>query len=260
MIPALVILAAWFLFAGTHLGLSASNARARFSPKAFVILFGLISTFSLLPLIVATVVYGGEGMSGPQLGRFMPLRWLFGALALSGAILIAAGLLNYQRSPMAKLARATGATQSKSGRLLKPPGAIDQITRHPFFVGLGLLASVHVLLASTLATAMFFVGLAAICFVGIPLQDAKLRARWSEEYSDYEASTGVVPFSTRNRTEAQEGSDSLRPWVISIALGAGVVGLLHPFWSWGNGAAFLAAILFFGSVSIVAGVLRGNHA
>ena len=51
------------------------------------------------------------------------------------------------------------------------------MTRHPFFVGVALLASAHVLLATRLVGAVFFAGLAALAILGARHQDRKILAR-----------------------------------------------------------------------------------
>ena len=69
------------------------------------------------------------------------------------------------------------------------------MTRHPFFVGVALLASAHVLLATRLVGAVFFAGLAALAILGAWHQDRKLLARRGAPYAGYLAVTSAVPFA-----------------------------------------------------------------
>lgn len=135
------------------------------------------------------------------------------------------------------------------------------MSRHPFFAGLALVMLVHGLLASTLASSLYFFGFVVICVVGIPLQDHKLRQRWQDTYAAFEQSTSTLPFGTqlRERTPAQsnlanttQARGQWQFWLLAMLVALLVLGLGHSLWMLGNGAMFAAFILLFG----LAGVLR----
>lgn len=104
---------------------------------------------------------------------------MLAAVALLGAALAVAGLINYPRSPMAVLAR-WGGRAATGGKPPKPPTAIERIVRHPFFAGLAIFAAAHALMADTLAGMVYFAGFAVLALVGMPMQDRKLRRRWRQ--------------------------------------------------------------------------------
>src|SRR5437899_13047458 len=83
--------------------------------------------------------------------------------------------------PAAAHARARAARRRAAGDDINPPirapRGVERVTRHPFFVGVALLASAHVLLATRLVGAVFFAGLAALAILGAWHQDRTLPAR-----------------------------------------------------------------------------------
>lgn len=255
MTPAVIIFFAWIVFGGSHLGLSASNIRERmaphFGPNTFTLLFSLVTCLTISGLITVVVIYGAEGISGPNMGRFVWARWVLVILGVSGCLLAVAGLLNYPRSPMAVLARRQRKAYLNN-KSLKPPSSVECISRHPFFTGLALLMLAHTLLATTLASAVYFGGYVVMALIGIPLQDKKLRQRWRETYTEFENSTRVMPFAQitedglQNPTPIQWGL-----WISAILITAVIFGLFHPIWALANGALFGVFILLFGFTGVL---------
>ncbi len=260
MQPSLIILAAWLAFCGSHLLLSATGAREWLTPKlgalGFTLLFTFVSIVTLSGLIAVVAIYGGEGHRAFNLKGVPAVRLVLAGVSGAGAILAIAGLINYPNSPMARLARRMRDQDLANVPALKPPSAIDRVTRHPFFLGLGILSIAHIFLAATLATATFFAGLAILSLSGIPLQDRKLRNRWPAEYAAYQDQTSVVPFVGRQKP--LQSKTGWTAWLVAV-LGASVfIGLLHPVWAYANGATFAGFILLFGSVGVAAGVLKSR--
>jgi len=95
--------------------------------------------------------------------------------------------------------RARAARRRAAGDDINPPirapRGVERVTRHPFFVGVALLASAHVLFATRLVGAVFFAGLAALAILGARHQDRKLLARRGAPYAGYLAVTSAVPFA-----------------------------------------------------------------
>lgn len=258
MEPAIIVLSAWLLFGGSHLGLSSFRGRARLEDKigarGFTFLFAGVTVFTLTLLILAALQYGHLGHPGVGLSAYPAARWGGGGVAVIGAILAMAGLINYPQSPMSVL--ATRRRAGLEARPLKPPNAIDRVSRHPFFVGLALMMVVHALLASTLAGSVYFLGFAALSVIGIWAQDRKLRKKWDNIYRDYENQTSAVPFTASKivgPTKAEWGR-----WGASVLGGLMLFGFLHPVMSYGNGAGFAVFILLFGTIGVGLGLAKSR--
>lgn len=257
MSPAGWVGIAWLLFGGSHLLLSSSPLRAALSRRlgtgGFVIGYTAVATVTLGLLIVAVWRLGGAGSPGLNLAAEPAARWTLGALALAGAALAIGGLVDYGRSPMAELARRGRAPGAVDARPLRPPVGFARITRHPFFAGLALLMAAHVLLAATLAQAVYFAGFALLAAIGMPLQDRKLLERHGEIYAEYLRHTSLVPFAAARRAGAGAGPG----WSVGMTAigGAVAVALLHPLWRIGHGAPF-AILVLIGGLYAVARQLR----
>lgn len=259
--PAVAVLCAWLLFGGTHVLLGSPPLRdalaRRLGERAFVAVYALIASVSLALLAAAVARFGGDGAAGLRLAAVPAARWALGAMALLGAALAIAGLVNYMRSPMAVLARRQGSAAGE-GIVLRPPAGVERITRHPFFVGLALLMGAHALLVSTLAGAVFFAGFAALALAGIPMQDRKLRARHGEVYGAYLAATSAVPFAAAHAASADASKRSWWPLVAAAIGGAVLLAALHPLWRLGHGAPF-AVLAIVGGLYAVARQLRSRR-
>lgn len=258
MTPVVVVMTGWLFFGGSHLLLSAPVLRDvlsnRLGTYRFVVIYILVTTVSLSLLIAAVACYGGDGASGLNLAAIPVARWILGAIALVGALLATAGIVNYSRSPMAVLARRWRERHDdEESKPLGVPAAVEHITRHPFFVGLAVLMFAHALLASTLAMAAYFTGFVLLALVGIPMQDRKLRERHGDVYGSYLSNTSAVPFAVTGRLP-----ETLQPILLRSIAGTLVLGALHPLWQLGNGAFFAAAILM-GGLFAVTKQLRQKH-
>lgn len=252
MEPALIILFAWALFAGSHLYMSGSNLRVRLSPRVsknqFTVLFVVVTVLTMLVLIAAVATYAGQGRAGPNIGQTGFARWILGALSLCGVTLTVAGLLNYPKSPMAVLA-ARNLQGPSADQPLRAPTVVEQVSRHPFFMGIAIFMSAHTLMADTLANAVHFGGYVVFAVVGIYLQDKKLRQRWRGVYENFEQSTSAVPFSAKI---AKPTAKDWIVWIVAVGVAVFLVGALHHFWRYANGATFLMFDLVFGSLGVIA--------
>lgn len=218
MKPALLVLAAWILFGGTHLLLSTDPLRgrlvARLGDRGFLNLFSAVAAVAFTVLAATGASQHAHGVAGIALGAHPLVRLLAIASIFLGFSLAAGSLKAYPRSPMALF----------SGRVSEPLG-IERISRHAFFYGLGLWALAHVLLVPTLSAAVFFAGFAVQALVGSALQDRKLLARLGEPYRRYLDQTSALPFAAilagRQRLVLGE-----LPWS-ALAVGAGLAWLLR---------------------------------
>ena len=219
MEPALLVLAAWILFTGSHFLLSSGRLRgrlvARYGERNFIHLFSAVAAVTFSVLAAVGAAQHAQGVQGLALGAH-PVVWpiAFGAIFL-GFALVAGSLEAYARSPI---------MVGFSGPIGEPAG-FERITRHGFFYGLALWALAHVLLVPTLSAAVFFGGFVVHALVGAALQDQKLRARLGEPYSRYLQATSAVPFAAilagRQRLVLRELS-----WG-AIAVGVAVAWLLR---------------------------------
>lgn len=247
--PAIVGLAL-IAFAGTHLALGNPPLRdalvRRMGEKSFLFLFTAVAavTFGTLAVVLATV--GGEGPAGPALGRDPTARVVLATLSFVAFALSMAGIVNYARSAMRILTTR-----------IHPPSGIERVTRHPFFVGFGLFAAMHAMLAPTLAVSVFFAGLALLTLVGILAQDRKLAARHGVPYAEYMAATSVVPFAAllRGRQAFTREDGVVKMVVLPVAITA-VFFLSHAAWSALHGAVFAGFVLLGGLFATLRRLLK----
>jgi uncharacterized membrane protein len=188
MEPTLAILGLWLVFGGTHVGLAAPTVRnplvARLGEYGFRVVYSVVASATFAALVMFYAAHRFEGAPGLALGRYAPLRVLLMGVVGIGVVLQVMGVVGYPRSPT-----AVGRPR------VQPAIGVARITRHAFFVGIGLLAAAHALLATRLVGTVFFAALAALAFVGSWHQDQKLIALRGRPYADYVASTSALPFA-----------------------------------------------------------------
>jgi uncharacterized membrane protein len=264
MKPALIIFAAWLLFGGSHLLLSGSLMRAalvnKFGQRGFTIVFTGVTVITIAALMAAVSVFGHQGRPGLGLKAYPAARWGIGTFGALGAVLAVAGLLNYPRSPMAILAQRQRERARYVDLSLAPPSAIERAVRHPFFTGLAFMMTAHVLLASTLASAVYFAGFVILAVAGIPLQDRKLRARWKQIYTEFEANTSNIPLAAGSVFDGRKSDSNWGRWLAAVLVAAVLFGVLHPIWTYANGAPFAGAMLLFGLIGVTKGLATSRRA
>jgi uncharacterized membrane protein len=188
MAPAFEIALLWLAFGGTHVALTAGPVRGpivrRLGEGGFAAVFSLIAAVSFAALVTRYAQLRFTGAPGLALGTSEPLRVALMGLGGAGVVLAIVGLVSYPRLPSAVF-----------GQRIAAPRGIERVTRHPFFVGVALLAVAHVLLATRLAGVAFFAGFALLAVGGAWHQDRKLLARRGEPYRAYLAATSLVPFA-----------------------------------------------------------------
>lgn len=186
MEPALIVAGLWILFGGTHVGLAAARDRivARLGEIGFAALYNLVAAVTFALLVTYYAAHRFDGAAGLALGHIALLRWLLVGVVTLGIVLMSASLLDYPRMPTAVF-----------NQPIKGARGIERITRHPFFMGTALLGGAHVLLATHLTGMVFFGGLMVLSVLGPMHQDRKLTARRGRAYTEYRASTSLVPFA-----------------------------------------------------------------
>jgi uncharacterized membrane protein len=237
--PTLAVVLAWLLFGTTHLGLADPRLRdplvARIGERGFLALYSLVAAATFALLVHTYAVRRFAGGAGPGLADVPVVRMALMVLIGAGVVILAAGLVAYPASAMALFTTDT-----------RPPRGVERVTRHPFFVGLAVLAIAHALLARHLTGTAFFTGLAVFTLVGARLQDAKLLARRGAPYAAYLRGTSVVPFAAILAGRQGLAWQEIRPAALAIGLGVAVaLRAVHP------------AILDHGGLWVTGAVLGG---
>lgn len=185
-----VVLAA--LFTGSHVWLASRTVRARLvarlGERGFLVSYSAVAATLFALLVNRYAIHRVSGPPGLALGGVPILRWALMTVAVSGIALASAGIMAYPRLPSALF-----------NQPIRSPYGIERISRHPFFAGLALFAGTHVVLATRLVGAVFFVALMLLAIVGARHQDRKLADRRGEAYDTYLAATSFWPFAARLR-------------------------------------------------------------
>jgi uncharacterized membrane protein len=257
MEPIALIVVCWLLFGGTHVGLATGPVRtalvARLGDGGFRLLYFAIAAVAFTVLVRTYALHAHEGPLG--FGGFVgpTLRLVLWAIAGLGATLMVAGLVAYPESPMELATRG-----------VPPPTRLAHITRHAFFVGLAIVASVHVVLATHLTGTVFFAGLVLLDVVGAWHQDRKLLATKGDAYAAYCRETSIVPFAAivAGRARMTARDVPVIPLAIGV-VGAAAIRWVHPhLFAW-DGMAVVAAVVggavFLATTSLVRLAVRAGH-
>jgi len=259
MQPALIILISWLLFAGSHLIASSSAIRPslvrKFGERGFTLIYVCITIITMAPLTYLTATYAGQGASGPNLAAYAAGRWILGLVSGSGLILMVAGLIDFRNSSIFELSMRKRMAAAAQNKPLPPPSTIERVSRHPFFVGLSIFAVGHLLMAATLAQAIYFGGFASLSLAGFYFQDRKLRQQWKQVYSEFESNTAALSVGQSGKTD-EPGKSSLKLWAMAAAIVTLLFGAAHQFWSYANGAPLAGAILFFGLLATLSALSK----
>jgi uncharacterized membrane protein len=211
MEPALLVVATWLAFFGTHLGLASGPVRsalvARLGEGGFIKLFSAVAAATFAIWVFTTASVRLEGLPGLALGSHPAIHAAALVAIVAGFALLAGSYSSYPSSPMAVLARR-----------VRDPRGVERVTRHALFAGLALFAGAHVLIVPTLAQAVFFAGLAVHAVLGAAHQDRKLVARLGAPYRAYLERTSGVPFAAI-LAGRQRFAPADQPW-IAYAVGA----------------------------------------
>lgn len=231
----------WLLFGGTHVGLTMPPIRrrlaARLGETGFIVAYSAVAivTFALLVHYVAL-----HRFDQPHASFWItipPVRGALIALSAIGFTLFVAAVIVYPRFPMATFLHR-----------VVPVRGIQQISRHPFFSGISLWAAAHALLAPSMVTFVFFLGVIVLAFVGGRHQDRRLIAELGEPYRAYVAATSFWPL-VAVATRRQRITWSEQPW-LSYAAGIGAsMGLYHAHAHiFDHGGAYVIGFIAVGSI------------
>jgi uncharacterized membrane protein len=120
------------------------------------------------------------------------------ALMLPAFLLVVLGLTTPNPTSMAQ-----------EGLVAQPPRGIVRVTRHPFLIGVGLWACVHLVGNGDVASLLLFGALAIVSFAGTVSIDAKRRRTLGAAAWDaFAGQTSIIPFAAilagRNTLSGQQ--------------------------------------------------------
>jgi len=207
MAATLLVILLWVGFAATHMGLSGARFRPRLVERlgesGFLGVYSLISFAFFIPLVwcYLTHKHAGPLLWSMALGPIG--RWVFYVLVGVALTLAVAGLL--QPSPVS----LAGGTMEVRG--------VARLTRHPLFMGFGLLGLLHLIPNGYASDVAFFGGLPLFAIIGCRHQDQRKLAGGPPGYRDFVAATPFIPFT---RPGVMRGIQELG--VVRIVLGIAV--------------------------------------
>jgi uncharacterized membrane protein len=154
----------------------------RLGERLFVALYSLVSLAIFVPLVA---VYFDNKHAGPllwHLGEVPGVRWLMYAGSGIAFAIMAAGIA---RPSPASLAPGDAEVRG-----------VFRITRHPLFMGMGLLAALHLAVAAVnTAELAFFGGFVVFSLVGCRHQDQRKLAALGDRYRRFYEETPFLPGS-----------------------------------------------------------------
>jgi uncharacterized membrane protein len=212
----------WLAFGASHLVLSSRRVRPglleRLGARGFL---GLYSAVALLTFVPLVGVYFAHKHEGALLWAPGVSGW--GLVFISGLmgvvfVLLVAGLIS--PSPASMTAGAGAAD--------RPPTGVHLITRHAFFMALGVFGAVHLVPNGYATDVAFFGGFPVFAVLGSLHQDARKLADPAARYRAYYEATPLLPFTGK---KALQGLLSLGWPAIVFGLGlALLVRHYHAAW------------------------------
>ena len=172
-----LVLAAIF-FAGIHLGVAGTTWRDRavaaLGEGAYRAAFSIASLVGIIWLVVAYT-------HAPYVTTWgVPVWWKPIAIML----MLPAFLL-----AVIGLTTSNPTIVGEEGRVARPPEGIVRVTRHPFLIGVGLWAVVHLIANGDPASFIFFGSLAVTALAGTVSIDAKRRRALGRAWQSFAVST-----------------------------------------------------------------------
>ena len=205
----LSLLMAAAFFVGIHVLVSGTPLRATIvggiGEKAYQAVFSLISLLGLIWLAWAfAVVEPGELWE--QVAWLRPVTRVLTLLAF---LFVVIGLA----TPSPTAVGGEAVLQQDA-----PARGILRITRHPFLWGVALWALAHLLVATNVASLIFFGALLVLAVVGPFSIDAKRRRAFGEQWTRFAESTSSVPFLALSQGRNTLQLAEIGWWRLGLAL------------------------------------------
>ena len=222
------LLLAALAFVGSHFALSSAPLRAPlvarlgerpfsgvYSAVAGVTILWMISAFARAPY---TPLWDTPGWARHAPEIVMPIALLAFVCSVT------------QRNPTAVMAALPAAGEAPAWGLLK-------VTRHPLLWSFTLWAIAHIVVNGELAALILFGAIGLLALIGMPVLDAKRRARDPEGFARYAAATSVIPFAAMIQGRAQLRFSDIGWMRIGLAAAIYIaLVLLHPIFTGGHSA------------------------
>jgi uncharacterized membrane protein len=146
----------------------------------------------------------------PYLATWGMLDWwrpIAIVLMLPAALLFVIGLMTPNPTSVAQ-----------EGRVGEPPQGIVRVTRHPFLIGVGIWALVHLIANGDAASLIFFATWAVVALAGTVSIDAKRRRLLGSAWEPFAAQTSIVPFAAiaAGRNRFIPGEIGLWQWAVAL--------------------------------------------
>ena len=203
-----LLLAALF-FIGIHLGIAGTTLRdhaiAMLGRGGYMALFSLASLAGILWLVLAY-------RHAPYLetwGMLEAWKPIAIALMLPSALLVVIGLTTPNPTSVAQ-----------EERLDWPPQGIVRVTRHPFLIGVGLWALIHLIGNGDAASLVFFATWIIVALAGTVSIDAKRRRALGGRWESFAAATSILPFAAiaAGRNVFRPGEIGLWRWATALVV------------------------------------------
>ena len=218
------LLLAGLFFIAVHIGIAGTTLRDRvvaaLGERGYMIAFSIASLGGIIWLVAGY-------KAAPYVDLWGQPNWwklVADVLMLPAFMLVIIGLATPNPTSVAQGNLAAQA-----------PAGIVRVTRHPFLVGVGLWATLHLVANGDLASLLFFGAILVVCLAGPPSIDAKRRrALGPATWDGFARKTSILPFG-------------------AIAAGRNTLDLGQIGW-WRIGLGVLAYVLFIGGHVHIIGV------
>lgn len=203
-----MLIASALFFVGIHLGVAGTRLRdgavARLGAGGYASAFSVASLAGLWWLV-------GSYKAAPYIETWGHLEWwkpLAIALMTPAFLFAVIGVTTPNPTAVAQ-----------ESLLAEPPRGIVRITRHPFLVGVGLWAAVHLVGNGDLASAVMFGTFVVVCVAGAASIDAKReRLLGAERWAPFAAQTSIVPFAALAQGRTTLDWRQLLTWRLAAAV------------------------------------------
>jgi uncharacterized membrane protein len=203
----LSLVVAAICFAGIHLGVAGTTLRdsaiTALGEGAYRAVFSLFSVVAIVWLVMAY-------KDAPYVATWgIPEWWkpIAIILMLPAFLLAVIGLTTPNPTSV-----------GQEGRVARLPEGIVRVTRHPFLIGVGLWAVVHLIANGDVASFIFFGALAITALAGTVSIDAKRRRALGPGWQSFAAQTSIIPFAAiaAGRTRFNPGEIAVSQWVAAL--------------------------------------------
>ncbi|MCG2633848.1 MAG: NnrU family protein [Gammaproteobacteria bacterium] len=203
MNEALILIAGWVVFSGSHMLLSSTPARPwlvqRMTLKGYRLLFTVIAFATFVPLCF---YYAGHKHMGALLWSPLP-HAIAAVLVFIAFFLFVASLFTPTAAGM--MGTTTGVT------------GITRITRHAAFAAMIIWATAHMAVNPWLTDLVFFGGFVVQLLIGPHLMDKRKLAEHGESYQQFLDQTSYLPFAGKIKPKIVLSEYSA--WVIPATVG-----------------------------------------